>query len=1183
MQLKRLEAYGFKSFADKTEIVFHPGITAIVGPNGSGKSNITDAIRWVLGEQNPRNLRASKAEDIIFSGSSDRKPLNVAEVSLVFDNTDGTLPIAYQEVIVTRRLFRSGESESYINHTRCRIKDVYQLFADTGIGHEGMSIIGQNRIDRVLNSRPEERRAFFEETAGITKYKARKGEALRKMEMTEKNLVRVRDIMQEIKDRLAPLAKHAEKTRAYEELSHTYRRYEISSLSQKYEILGEQRTVKQSEKETAREQQLSLVAKIEKKEAAREQAKVRVVNQEAFLQKIARQEQSLQERTGHVQTELAARKERHANEDIARTRLLEQQRETEQEMKTGEQFSEQLKEEITENTKKAEMLRGEITEGKARASDSVAELTKAKEVWVAAQAEESKQREHTNAQKQSLAVLEKTLEWSRENQQEKDARCEEWKKRIVTARARQEEAQRNLCDLQREKACVEKRLSELAVECRETREKLSKEQTLQQNRRAQEKGLASRRKILEHMQQTYEGFGAAARAVLHRDEKWGEGVCGAVAELIKVPGQYVTALEVALSGSQQHIVTKDTETAKAAITYLKRRHLGRVTFLPLTSLVVQIPMRADDILGLEGAIGFANSLVHIEERYRRVADFLLGRTLVVDTLDHAISIAKKRKWRQRIVTLEGELIHAGGSLSGGGRTHREASFLGRRSELELCRKELEKLEAESAVREKRMEELSLLCSTYDEEQKQLVQKRQQQSVLEAELKTSLASVGETLQQEESGFQEFLSQQEAQHQSFVKAQEGHSLLRTQVGDAEEQLRRYEKISAEKKETVDDLAEKADAFQHHVFGRETEYAVLLTKLEQDRLRSEDTQELIKQKKQVLASIQGELSRVDAAKDANSADMETLAKELEQLHDTGSRLRQQKDACYTEKMHLIESDKKLEQEIKALSMRQKEQQNAEHQVDLQLSKIEYAIEECTKVLFSQYGLTPDSAADQRLDLAPDVISRKLQELKKDIEALGPVNPAAVKEYEEQRKRLDFMQKQSQDLEDAKENLATLIGEMDHTMTQQFQRAFTKIQQYFQQCFAKLFGGGKAELKLLNADALHAGVDILVTLPHKKRQGLSALSGGERALTVIALLFAFLTYKPSPFSVLDEIDAPLDEANVVRFGSFLKELSHSTQFIVVTHRKGTMEAVDTMYGVTTDGIGVSKILSVRLDEIAG
>lgn len=1183
MQLKRLEAYGFKSFAEKTEIVFHRGITAIVGPNGSGKSNITDAIRWVLGEQNTRNLRAAKAEDIIFSGSSARKALNVAEVSLVFDNSDGTLPIAYQEVVVTRRLFRSGESESYINHARCRIKDVYQLFADTGIGHEGMSIIGQNSMDHILNSRPEERRAFFEETAGITKYKTRKGEALRKMESTEKNLVRVQDIMQEIDAQLVPLAKQAEKTRLFDKLSGEYRQCEISSLSEKYDDLTAARTEKQEKKGAVRDKQAALAASIKEKETACEKTKLQIVKKEASLQKYARQEQDLQEKVEYLQAELAVRRERQSSEDAARTRLTEQAAETKEELQATKQAAQRISESLAGQAHDMSLLQDNLKEKKEEFTLTESALRDAEDALAVALAQEEEQRAHSLTCSKELAVMKTAVEFHAQGQCEQGKKQQDQETRIADAKRKTEHLQEQLTQSEQEATQFENKLQLAITVSRERKEALFKARRQHQDLCVQLKELMSRRKLLERMQQAYEGFGMAVRSVLRNEEPWHEGICGAVAELLEVPGKYVTAIEVALAGSQQHVVIEDTETAKAAIAFLKRRRLGRVTFLPLTSLVVRQPADASSLLAKKGVLGFASNLIRIEEKYRRVAEFLLGRTLVVDTLDHALAIANDTGRRQRIVTLEGELLHPGGSISGGGRFHRDASFLGRRSELAFCCKQIEDLQDREKKVRTHLEEQEALCQTAEQSQAHLVEAQQAHLVHQAELKTALTTEQAALQEEERSYRESAEQYALLQQSFAKAQETLSLQKSRVRQAEEKLAAHAKETEEKREEAADISEDVDALKQQIFAYEKQLAVLSATCEQDTVRLQDVKRRIKQKQQVLEKIQRELARLQDGDKENQASIDKLTMQQECLREERKQLRQKKDDCYAEKMRLLEEAQSADQVLKKLASRQREHQEMEHQLDLQLSKIDYALEDCTQKLLSMYGLTPELAAAQRLQLPAAEVKTRLQELKGKIETLGPVNPEAIKEYEEQCKRLDFMQRQAQDLDAAKADLSALMQEMDDVMTKQFQSAFTKIQGYFQQSFVKLFGGGQAELKLLDdgEDILHAGIDILVTLPHKKRQGLSALSGGERALTVIALLFAFLTYKPSPFSVLDEIDAPLDEANVARFGQYLRELSHATQFIVVTHRKGTMESADTMYGVTTDGAGVSQVLSVKLDEV--
>ena len=999
LQLKRLEAYGFKSFADKISIDFDAGITAIVGPNGSGKSNITDAIRWVLGEQNVRNLRGSKAEDIIFTGSAARHALGVAEVSLFFDN-DGTLPVDFREVAITRRLYRSGESEFYINKSRCRLKDIYNLFADTGIGHDGMSIIGQNRIDDILNSKPEERRAFFEETAGITKYRNRKRESVRRLTDTENNLVRVQDIIQEIETQLGPLKRHAEKTRIYNELNGEFRQCQLTQLARDYQresIHKQENEAQMREKQDAAQ---ALETQVHAAEARKEELGQKAIELEQQMQQQSVGSDGLRQQIETARREAATLTERQQQGKAAQERLLGSR----------------------------EALKATLTE-------SVAEIGRL------AMAAQQKQKER----EQSEALLQKAKAETRQ--------CEA---RLTQARQRSEQAQ---------------------AETRSTQSQLA----------------ASRQELalLQRMQSAYEGFGKAPRAVLRANAPWRQGIAGAVAELIDVPAEYITAIEVALGAGQQNIVTEDTDTAKAAIAFLKREHLGRVTFLPLSTLVVRRPpdMR---LSGEKGAIGWASELVKIDPHYRKALDFLLSRTLVVDTLDNALAMEQRHEQKLRIVTMTGEMLNPGGSLSGGGRGRQDAGYLNRSAEIDALSAKI----------------------------------RQQEELLE-----KLRQSEQHLQQEQQELQR--SAQELSR----KAQE-QELKHAVLG--QEYLRASERLERQRQDKARDEATLA--------ANEQEEKELLSGLESSKVR-----------------------------------LAELEKQQDTLEEALYESKQAYDELYKQRMELLAEGQQADKEAHGASRQLNTLQGELHKLELAATKIELLLTDWQDKILQEYGLTPERAAEEALDVEIPDLKKRLAELSAKIRDLGPVNPNALEQYEELSGRHDFMQKQANDLIEAKENLEKILADMDEAMTKQFNEAFAQIQIYFGDIFVRLFGGGQAELQLTDRDnVLSSGVDILVTLPQKKRQNLSALSGGERALTVIALLFSFLRYRPSPFSVLDEIDAPLDEANVVRFGQFLKEFATSTQFIVVTHRKGTMESVDTMYGVTIEDAGVSRILSVKLDDIA-
>ena len=998
MQLKRLEAYGFKSFADKITIDFDSGITAIVGPNGSGKSNITDAIRWVLGEQNVRNLRGARAEDIIFTGSAGRKPLGLAEVSLFFAN-DGTLPVDFREVVVTRRLYRSGESEFYINRARCRLKDIYNLFADTGIGHDGMSIIGQNRIDDILNSKPEERRLFFEETAGITKYRSRKRETVRRLTDTENNLVRVQDIIREIENQLEPLARQAERTRIYNGLAEEQKKCRLTQLALDYQRESQRYGENEQKLQKKREEALTAEAEVNKAEARRQELGKKLIELEKTMQEQAGKSERLRQNIEAASREVAALEERQEQSEATKERILARRQELSS--LQAQQVAELAGLAAEEKQKQADFqLAGELLQ---------------------------KERERAATYKGTIAARQQELNAAREGLNI---------------------AQRKLTSAQQECA------------------------------------------MLERMQQAYEGFGKAPKAVLKAREPWRKGVAGAVAELMEVPAEYVTAIEVALGSAQQNLVTRDTDTAKAAIAFLKQQRLGRATFLPL-STIVQRTVPDLQVAGEQGVLDWASRLVKVPAEYGKVADFLLARTLVVDNLDHALALARKHNQKLRLVTLTGELINPGGSLSGGGRGHQEAGFLNRSAEIEALQGKISEGKAKVAGAEDKLASAQKMLEEARQDAEELASLIHEREIKQAVLKQEALRAGERL--------ESCRQEKARGEKALKDNE------------------------------------------------------------------------QEEKELLAGAAASLQRLQ--------EIEAQQKIWQESYDESQ---EQHESLYKQRMDSLEESQKLEQDAhKANRVRQQIQEEI-HKLELVGAKLEMALGEWKENLFSEYGLTPERAAEEALDMEPALLKSRLHELNEKIKALGPVNPNALEEHEELSKRHGFMEKQSNDLVEAKENLEKILAEMDEAMSKQFTEAFAQIQVYFREIFVRLFGGGEAELKLTdNEDVLNAGVEILVTLPQKKRQNLSALSGGERALTVIALLFSFLRYRPSPFSVLDEIDAPLDEANVVRFGTFLREFAEETQFIVVTHRKGTMEAVDTMYGVTIEDAGVSRILSVKLDEL--
>ena len=1179
MQLKRLEAYGFKSFADKITIDFDQGITAIVGPNGSGKSNITDAIRWVLGEQNVRNLRGTKAEDIIFTGSASRKALGVAEVTLVFAN-DGTLPVDFREVMVTRRLYRSGESEFYINRSRCRLKDIYNLFADTGIGHDGMSIIGQNRIDDILNSRPEERRAFFEETAGITKYRNRKRESVRKLTDTENNLVRVQDIIHEIENQLEPLARHAEKTRIYNGLHEEYQRYKLTKLAQDYAREAGQKQANDGKLTQLQDEVIAAEAKVQSLAAEKERLNKEIIDLENAMQAQAEKNESLRQKMAVADQEAAKLQERQDQSDGIRDRILERRQELNHEIAEAIAEMTRLAEQEKQQKQDLALLDEFLTKEQAKQKDYSQRIRTLEEQSQAVNKEKEAQFAVWTAKQQELALAERDLENGADGQEGRESELQQAREKLQQWQKLQAELQESL-----------EAEADNARKCQEQLQAAQQARTTAENelRSARDKAsdLASRLKntenklqFLTRMQQAYEGFGKAVKAVLKSQEKWRSGVAGAVAELIDVPRDYVTAIEIALGGNMQNIVTADTDTAKAAIAFLKREKQGRVTFLPLSTLVVRQPQNLNS--RMPGIIGWANTLVKTETRYQKAVDFLLSRTLVVDNLDNALALAKEQGYRLRIVTLSGELLNPGGSLSGGSRGHQEASYLNRSGEIADLQAQQVTLQQQLAASGQECQARQAAVQTAEEDLLSARENLQQADIHQAELKTSLVRLGENLASQEKLVTDLETAMAALQASFAKLQEKKVMAKRAAAEAEKKYEELSKAAEEAQLNLEDLEQDADDLAAYIHDREVKRATL----EQEALNSRQFLLLRTKAKanseQSLRENEREEQELEKSLVDSTQRLQELAdqqKGLQEVYDAGQEAH---TAIYNERMDKLTANQKNDKEAHNAAQALNRLQAEVQKLAVLDNKLQMHIESLQEDILSEYGLTPERAAEEAMDAEPGDIKTNMQRLEHKLKELGPVNPNALEEYEELSQRHDFMQKQAGDLNSAKEDLERILAEMDEAMTKQFKEAFAQIQVYFADIFVRLFGGGKAELKLLDEDdVLNTGVDILVPLPQKKRQNLSALSGGERALTVIALLFSFLRYRPSPFSVLDEIDAPLDEANVVRFGSFLKEFADNTQFIVVTHRKGTMEAVDTLYGVTIEDAGVSKILSVKIDDV--
>lgn len=1181
MQLKRLEAYGFKSFADKLEIEFDRGITAIVGPNGSGKSNITDAIRWVLGEQNVRNLRGSKAEDIIFTGSSTRRPLGAAEVSITFDNSDGRLPLDFQEIMITRRIFRSGESEFLINKTKCRLKDIYNLFADTGLGKNSLSVIGQNKVDEVLNTKPEDRRYLFEECAGITKYRDRKKEAVRKLDNTQNNVVRLNDIVSEIEKQLEPLKKQAEKTRRYNTVNAQYKDCRLTQILYKYENLSGENKQFEAQINDYESQRASLEATVSVSEAEKAAKQKSITDLEKKLRSLGENNQKIHEEIERSKNQATLLQERIRQSCQSQQRLEERQKQTADDLKIAQADGEELKRKAAIAGKTADKLEQLLQDENAQLADLEKVIQAKEDELKQRQEQENEHRRRIEAQNQKLLLLKRDLsdiEQNIENQHSAQKHALNEKIEKNTAKellaADMEKTKRKLQAKQDGISSQQSSLDELTAKCKEAQDVMAE---MRQNIRMAEEKV----KFFQDMQSSYEGFGKAVKRVLKADAPWKKGICGAVAELIRVEDPFITAIETALGNAMQNVVTKDTDTAKAAINYLKKNKLGRVTFMPLTTIQPHKSKRTEIEAGKYGFIAYADELVDIDSEYKIITQSLLGRILVVDDVDNALKLAKLYDYRLRIVTLEGELLQPGGAIAGGSSQAKESGYLHRAGELTEL-KDFLSSERKSLKEQK---------TQYDDDEAKRQALAENINSLQKdwqELSLLLAQKDVELKQLELWFGE--------QENVLKSIDNRiSALIVKKTALEVDIENQTAVITEMQKAVGENKTSYDDIQNDIESLKADTKIKQQKIMQRQISCTEARQEVIRHNDKIKILAGQCERYRAFLEDSNRETASLQKvvddslaELKQLEDSAVNLEKLKtdgkseyDTLYKRQLGLRSELADMDEERAKIADKVNALKDKIHKCEINTAKLETEIKQCISQLREEYELSPEEALIHRLDIEENELKSKLKKLEKELKAIGSVNPNAINEYESLNERYTFMTKQIDDLIKAKEDLLKIIEQIDKTMSSQFATAFEQIKIHFNNIFRQLFGGGSADLILTNKeDILNSGIEIEVEPPDKKPQSLAVLSGGERTLTVIALLFAFFTYNPAPFSVLDEIDAPLDEANVKRFAKFLKEYAQNTQFILVTHRKGTMEAADVMYGVTIEDAGVSKLISVRLED---
>lgn len=1183
--LRRFEAYGFKSFADKVEIEFGAGVTAIVGPNGSGKSNISDAIRWVLGEQNVRNLRGAKTEDIIFAGSSERRPLNVAEVSLTFDNSDNKIPLDYSEVVITRRVYRSGDSEYMINKTACRLKDIHDMLGEIGLGRESMAVISQSKVDEVLNSRPEDRRLLFEDAAGITKYKQRKKDALRKLEDTDSNLIRVADIMAELGSQIEPLAESAARTKQYNQYQTDLKACQVSLLLHK--IDHAQNMLNQIKQESAMvtDQYVAESAKLSVCEAETEELTHRL---SVLTQQLLEQEAEIAATASNLEktdNRIAVLQERSTQKRMAAVRV--------------EQDVTQLMDKLSKTSKDQTALEASLLEKRRQitaAQAQVFDVEKQINALVTAIAEKEKKittasdgifanLQEISAQRNLHINLERDLVRTQSRQQQLVNEANEFTDKLKTVKDQEQE-------LDAEYHRHEQSLNRLAIEAQATAEqRLTIERKIVQIQEEIRQSASemthcqSRLAVLLNMQRDLEGFNRGSKCVLTCQEPWKKGIYGAVAQLIDVPTQYLTAIEVALGGAMQDIITDNETTVRAAIQSLKRQNAGRVTFLPIMNITPR-PVRSIETKAakMPGAVGLAADLVQCENRFRHVIDYLLGRVVIADSLEHALAIAKQSSYLLKIVTLEGELLVPGGAITGGSVARRESSYLGRNSEIHDIKQRISILEQQQERLNHVLTELTEAETMINQQANQLAMQRQEIGVRQVQLTAYLEQARTEISRLTSSLETVNEESTQCFQEVARLQRNLHLTRDSITLLEQT------DNSRKQEIVTDQAELRTLQEQRecLQMQATDYKIALSTIRQEMVSLE---QLMDNRQQECLDLESRIQTLICERDEVLKIIEQAEHESNELILYKQNLNQQKQEFDGKRFSLlgIKAEKlthlqKLERDSKEIRRATTIIESRLHELQLMLTRYELESTNALSQLQEHYDISLSIARTLCRPDTPQTLIIQVKKLEQDIAALGPVNPAAISEYERIKDRYSFLEHQYHDLVNAKEQLSTILRDIDSTMSKRFLAALQAIHTQFGEIFPRLFGGGKAQIELSDpSNPLSSGIEILVQPPGKKQQNLALLSGGERALTVIALLFSLLAFRPAPFTVVDEIDAALDEANVQRFSEFLREFSHNTQFIVVTHRKGTMEVADVMHGVTMEDSGVSRIVSVRFMEKAG
>ncbi len=1182
MYLKRLELQGFKSFADKTILELMPGITTVIGPNGSGKSNISDAIRWVLGEQSMKSLRGTKSLDIIFAGTQNRKSLGFAEASLVFDNSDGALPIEYTEVTVTRKIYRSGETGYYINKVPCRLKDVLELFMDTGIGKDGYSIIGQGKIDEILSNKSEDRRHIFEEAAGIVKYRTRKQESEKKLEHTKLNLLRINDILTEIEGNLEPLQMQADKAKKYLNLREELKNIEIGLFVYNIEKYKQDLEKVVQDIEIMQSQCNDEEGRLERVKILKEELKSSIDEITETIENMSNIGFESQKQIEQLNSDINVAKTRIANNNENNDRYLKEIEEQNAKIK-------ELKDEIEQKEAKKDNLKQNKEKFEKELNEKQAELDKLTEKLSSKELEIEGYKHTVEENTDKKYELQSEINAQNINYQNFEKRQAQIKQEMQSTiseldgtRLNKEDIAKQFNEIENKKNKAQNSLNEVAKQREEANQKIKSFESniniLSSEMRIKE----SRLKFLIETEKEKEGYIKSVKSLLKDCEnikELGKGMNGVLANIIEVPDDLQTAIEMCLGASLQNIVTETETDAKRLVEHLRKNNLGRASFLPISSVRGK---KLDKIKGNEsGVIGIASDLVKYNKKYEQIILNLLGRTVIVDKMDTAIKVAKQNGYTFRIVTTEGDLINPSGAITGGSVAKKTVNILGRGKEIEKLEKEIknlkqkiEKLENDKQNYEESIEGILELSANLEKELQEI-------DITYATEKQKVISINENIEKLEKRLNRLKEEQANLEKQKEEAISTKGNLQVEINKIVEQNEELSKIITEFAELNKDDQKYIDDLNFDI----TNLKISVLSFDESEASIQEIQERINQElENAHTSIENKNTQIEQIKKDNEELEKSIQETLQKIEEVKESVNSSSSKIEELKKERAQKSEKLSKQEDEITAKFKVIEDLKGQLvklDVKKTKIEEDINGIINKMWEEYELTPNNAEQYQKPENVALTQRRVNSLRTEIRELGSVNVDSIEEYKNLKDRYDFMSEQRLDLENTMSKLRKVISDMTQIMKEQFKEKFKVINKNFGEVFAELFGGGKAELTLEDEEnILECGIDITVQPPGKKLQNMMLLSGGEKAFTAIALLFAILKINPAPFCVLDEIEAALDDVNVFRYADYLKKFTDHTQFLVITHRKGTMEVADTVYGVTMEESGISKLLSMKLKQ---